>query len=223
MSNRALQERMLSALHPAHGEPPPLRWQQRKSAQTRQRLVEAGVDCLIERGYPGLTTAAVAERCAVSRGAMHHHFATRLDLVGAVVEHVFYQRMRRFLDDYFAALAQRGEELLVQIACETHWQSVQTREYAAYLELALAARTDGELAELFTPASRRYDQIWIGEMIEAFPQWEAHWDDLKLANDVTIALHMGMLLHRPVFGESERMERLQHLSTRIVQGLYRAS
>jgi AcrR family transcriptional regulator len=222
MINRDIQERMLSALHPAHGEPPPLRWQQRKSAQTRQRLVEAGVDCLIERGYPGLTTAAVAERCEVSRGSMHHHFPTRLDLVGAVVEHVFYQRMQRFLADYFIALKQRGEELLVEIACEAHWQSVQTREYAAYLELALAARTDVELAELFSPASRRYDQIWTAEMIEAFPQWEAHWDNLKMANDVTIALHMGMLLHRPVFGEGERLARLQQLATRIVQGLYAA-
>jgi AcrR family transcriptional regulator len=222
MTNRDIQDRMLSALHPAHGEPPPLRWQQRKSAQTRQRLVDAGVDCLIERGYVGLTTAAVAERCAVSRGAMHHHFPTRLELVGAVVEYVFYQRMRRFLDDYFAALAQRGEELLVEVACEAHWQSVQTREYAAFLELALAARTDGELAGLFTPASRRYDQIWIAEMIEAFPQWEAHWDNLKLANDVTTALHMGMVLHRPVFGDGERAQRLQRLATRVVQSLYEA-
>lgn len=222
MTNRDIQERMLSALHPAHGEPPPIRWQQRKSAQTRQRLVEAGVDCLIERGYPGLTTAAVAERCEVSRGAMHHHFATRMDLVGAVVDHVFYQRMRRFLDDYFEAIKQRGEELLVEIACEAHWQSVQTSEYAAYLELALAARTDGELAELFSPASRRYDQIWIGEMIEAFPQWKAHWDNLKLANDVTMALHMGMVLHRPVFRDAGRMARVQQVAIRIVQSLYEA-
>lgn len=220
MIERDIQARMLRALRPAHGEPPPPRWQQRKSAATRQRLVEAGVDCLIERGYSGLTTAAVAERGVVSRGAMHHHFPGRIDLVGAVVEHVFYQRMRCFLDDYFQALAQRGEELLVQIASEVHWQSVQTREYTAYLELALAARTDGELAGLFTPASCRYDQIWIGEMIEAFPQWQAHWDNLKLANDFTLALHMGMLLHRPVFGDGDRSARLQQLATRIVQELY---
>ncbi len=222
MSHRSIKERMLSAIRPTHGDPPPARWQQRKSAQTRQRLVDGGVQCLIQRGYAGLTTAAVAELCEVSRGAMHHHFATRLELVGAVIEHVLYQRMHRFLEDYFTALKRRGEELLVEIACESHWQSVQTNEYAAYLELTLAARTDVELAELFNPASRRYDQIWIGEMIEAFPQWKAHWDNLKLANDVTLALHMGMLLHRPVFGEGERMAQLQQVATRIVQSLYDA-
>jgi len=215
-----LQDRMLSALMPDHKSAPPARWQQRKSAQTRLRLVEAGVDCLVEGGYAGLTTAAVAERCAVSRGAMHHHFGTRLELVAAVVEHVFYQRMRRFLADYFAALAERGEELLVEVACEAHWISVQTREYSAYLELAVAARVDGELGVLFEPAARQYDEVWTREMIEAFPQWERHWEDFKLASDFTQAAHMGLLLHRAAFGEGERIERVRRLTTRVVRSLY---
>jgi AcrR family transcriptional regulator len=221
MSTDALQDRMLRAIRPGHKSDPPARWQQRKSAQTRLRLVEAAIDCLIEKGYPGLTTAAVAERCQVSRGAMHHHFATRLDLVGAVVEHVFYQRMERFLADYFAALREKGEELLIEIASEAHWLSVQTREYVAYLELAVAARTDSELDGLFTPASRRYDEVWTREMIEAFPQWERHWDALKLANDFTQATHMGLLLLHPTFG-GERLDQVRRLATKTVQELYEA-
>ncbi|MDE2597144.1 MAG: TetR/AcrR family transcriptional regulator [Sphingomonadales bacterium] len=220
MTVEALQDRMLSAMRPDHKSAPPARWQQRKSAQTRLRLVEAGIDCLVEGGYAGLTTSAVAERCAVSRGAMHHHFATRLDLVAAVVEHVFYQRMRHFLADYFAAMADRGEELLVEVACEAHWRSVQTREYAAYVELAVAARTDAELEARFTPAARQYDEVWTREMIEAFPQWQRHWEDFKVASDFTLAAHMGLLLHRPVFGDGERLERIRRLTTRVVQKLY---
>lgn len=220
MTVKALQDRMLSAIMPDHLSEPPARWQQRKSAQTRLKLIEAGVDCLLAGGYGGLTTLAVAERCAVSRGAMHHHFPTRMQLVSAVVEHVFYHRMRRFLGDYFAALAERGEELLVEVACEAHWQSVQTREYSAYLELAVAARTDAELAALFEPAARLYDEVWTREMIEAFPQWERHRDELKMANDFTQAVHMGLLLHRPVLGEGERLDRVRSLTTSVVRSLY---
>lgn len=211
---------MLRAMSPDHKSEPPARWQQRKSAQTRQRLIDAGVDCLLEGGYAGLTTASVAERCAVSRGTMHHHFQSRLELVAAVVDHVFYQRMRRFLTDYFAALAERGEELLVEIACDAHWQSVQTREYAAFLELAVAARTDRELAVLFEPAALLYDQIWTREMIEAFPQWESHWEDFKIASDFTQSAHMGLLLHKRVFGDGERLDRVRRLTTEVVRGLY---
>ena len=153
---------------------------------------------------------------------MHHHFATRLELVAAVVEHVFYHRMRFYLENYFAAVRGGGEELLVEIASEQHWHSVQTREYAVYLELAVAARTDAELEAFFAPAAQRYDEVWTNEMIEAFPQWRAHWDALKLASDFTMAAHMGLLLHAPTFGNGERLERVRELVARTVRSLYDA-
>lgn len=218
--SRILKDRVLSAISAGHKAEPPARWQQRKSAQTRQRLVEAGVDCLVENGYAGLTTAAVAERCAVSRGAMHHHFPTRLDLVGAVIEHLFYRRMANYLEDYFGSMVGRAEEERVHVASEAHWRSVQSREYAAYLELAVAARTDAELAALFEPAARNYDEVWTGEMIEAFPQWREQWQDLKLASDFTMALHMGLLLHRTSFGDEARVERVRDFAATAVRDLY---
>lgn len=216
----AIQERVLSALQPGHDSEAPAKWQQRKSARMRERLVRAAVDCLVEGGYPGLTTAAVAARCGVSRGAMHHHFPTRMELVAAVVDHVVFERMRTFLSDYFAAVDGRNGEALIELACEAHWRSVQTKDYAAWLELAAAARTDGELGAIFDPAARRYDEVWTSEMIEAFPQWQDHWDLLKLAHDFTSAMHAGMLLHAPIFGMEDRMARLQGFVARTMQQLY---
>ncbi|MCB2059839.1 MAG: TetR/AcrR family transcriptional regulator [Novosphingobium sp.] len=220
MNAQAIQLRMLKAMHPEHGAAPPEKWQQRKSAQTRQKLVAGGIDCLVEGGYSSLTTAAVAERCGVSRGAMHHHFPTRMELVAAVVDHVFYRHMALFLEDYFAALSERGEQLLFEVACEAHWRSVHRREYTAYLELAVAARTDVELATHFEPVSRRFDEVWTKEMIEAFPQWEAHWDVMKLASDLASSVHLGMLLQEPVFGNSDRMEQLRSFVIDAVRRLY---
>ncbi len=54
----------------------------------RARLLEATVDCLVERGFAGTTTTLVSERAGVSRGAQLHHFPTKNDLVVAAVEHV---------------------------------------------------------------------------------------------------------------------------------------
>lgn len=216
----AIQDRVLNALSPGSTTDAPEKWQQRKSAQMRDRLVLAAQDCLVDGGYPGLTTAAVAALSGVSRGAMHHHFATRLELVAALVEHVVHHRMRGFLADYFAAVEQRTDEPLIELACAAHWRSVQTRDYAAWLELAVAARTDRELAAIFEPVARRYDEVWTSEMIEAFPQWRQDWDRLKLAHDFTSAMHMGMLLHRPVFGAGERMERLRRFAAGVMQQLY---
>jgi AcrR family transcriptional regulator len=220
MTTERIQQRMLAAFRPGDATDLLPRWQQRKSAQTRLRLIEAAVECLVEGGYVGLSTAAVAVRCKVSRGTMHHHFATRLALVAAVVEHVFYQRMRSYLESYFTALRGGSEELLVEIACEQHWHSVQSREYAAYLELAVAARTDADLEACFAPAAQRFDEVWTSEMIEAFPEWRAHWDAFKLASDFTLAAHMGLLLHAPTFGSGERVERVRDLIAGVVRSLY---
>ena len=40
-------------------------------------------------------------------------------------------------------------------------------------------------------------------MIKSFPQWQAHWDMLQVANDFAMAAHMGLLLHAPVFMGAE--------------------
>ncbi|MFC0203757.1 TetR/AcrR family transcriptional regulator [Novosphingobium soli] len=228
MKAQSLQDRMLCALMPElHGEGAQDRasekWQQRKSALMRERLVSAAIDRLVENGYPGLTTAAVAAACEVSRGAMHHHFQTRMELVAAVVDHVVYHRMRTFLADYFDAVERRCDEPMIELACEAHWRSVQTRDYAAWLELALAARTDGELAAIFEPAARRYDAVWTSEMIEAFPQWREDWENLKLAHDFTSAIHAGMLLHQPIFASEPRMDRLRRFAARTMQELAESS
>ncbi|PNU06622.1 TetR/AcrR family transcriptional regulator [Novosphingobium guangzhouense] len=228
-----LQDRMLSALMPeVHatclGRLPENgsaeKWQQRKSARMRERLVGAAIDRLVEDGYPGLTTAAVATACEVSRGAMHHHFQTRMELVAAVVDHVVYHRMRTFLADYFDAVSRRKDEPMIELACDAHWRSVQTRDYAAWLELALAARTDTELAAIFEPAARRYDAIWTGEMIDAFPFWQddqgrQDWENLKLAHDFTSAIHAGMLLHQPIFADNARIDRLRRFAAHTMQRL----
>lgn len=65
---------------------------QDRSRATRQRLLEAAVACLAERGWAGATVSVVAERAGVSRGAAQHHFPTREDLFTAAVEYVAEQR-----------------------------------------------------------------------------------------------------------------------------------
>ena len=62
------------------------RSQAERSAATREALLDATIDCLIEEGYASTTTSRVAERAGLSRGAHLHHFQTRNALVAAAVE-----------------------------------------------------------------------------------------------------------------------------------------
>ena len=66
---------------------------QDRSRATRQRLLEAAIECLAELGWQGSTVAVVAERAGVSRGAAQHHFPTREDLFTSAVEYVSNERL----------------------------------------------------------------------------------------------------------------------------------
>ncbi|MEU3308731.1 TetR/AcrR family transcriptional regulator [Nocardiopsis sp. NPDC006832] len=65
---------------------------QERSRLTRARLMDAAVACLAERGVPGATVSAVAERAGVSRGAAQHHFPTREELLLAALRHMVDSR-----------------------------------------------------------------------------------------------------------------------------------
>lgn len=71
------------------------RRQEERSAATRHVLLEATVACLVDLGYTGTTSAAVAAKAGLSRGAQLHHFGTRDQLVVAAVEYLAQKRLRR--------------------------------------------------------------------------------------------------------------------------------
>jgi len=153
---------------------------------------------------------------------MHHHFASRGALVVGLIEHVFYRRMKHFLDEFMAELKKHqdaNEPVSPEVmAVELHWNSMQTKEFSAYLRLAVAARNDPELQKAFHPAARRFDEVWKEEMAHAFPQWEDRVELMQLASDITQSAHIGLLVHGFAIDE-HRMKRIQDELRRIVHGL----
>ncbi len=197
-----------------------MRWQQRKSAMTRESILKAATECLVELGYSGLTTIEVTKRAAISRGAMHHHFANRAELVAALIDFVLHRRLEFFLGEYLASLRDAEPSEAIRLATEMHWQSVLTPEYSAYLELAMAARTDAELADLLVPATKAFDKEWMDEMEKAFPQWDGRHEALHLASDFAAALHLGLLMNRPFLGDPERRSAVRQKLIAVVEQIY---
>ncbi len=65
---------------------------QDRSRATRQRLLEATVECLATRGFHATSVGVIAEAAGISRGALQHHFPTREDVIIAALEYVFERR-----------------------------------------------------------------------------------------------------------------------------------
>ena len=108
----------------------PARRQEERSRSTRQRVLEAAVECLVELGWSGTTTTVVAERAGVSRGAQLHHYRTKSALVVAAVEHLAERRAAELRAEA-AALSPGGDRVARTVdllASLVHRSAVRRRD-----------------------------------------------------------------------------------------------
>lgn len=109
-----------------------------RSQQTRDRILRAAVDSLIEDGYAATSIGAIQARADVSRGALLHQYPNKAQLLVDAVRHLSDQQMREIEQD---ATKEPSELDWTAIL----WRSFETPLFDAVLELWVAARTDEEL------------------------------------------------------------------------------
>ncbi|MEA2168052.1 MAG: hypothetical protein QOF76_1352 [Solirubrobacteraceae bacterium] len=129
--------------------------QQERSAATREALLDAAIECLIELGLERSSTGEISERAGLSRGAHLHHFQTRAILIAAAIE--------RLADRGIADLAAAFEHLPEddtrgEAALDTMWGLFNTPLFQCALALAVHAQTDPELHEALGPIEALSDR-----------------------------------------------------------------
>ncbi|MFE3899752.1 TetR/AcrR family transcriptional regulator [Streptomyces sp. NPDC059153] len=180
--------------------PPTRRTQQQRREETRQRLLDATIDCLVEHGFAGTTTQRVQERAGVSRGALLHHFASKADLLAAATHHVAELRLAhiRAETDGGAAHPEHGLALLRTAMSGPH--------FLAGLELWLAARTDPGLKAALLPAEREVGAAQRAVISDIFGPKVAAREDFAMFCESLLVLHRGLALtsvlrEDPAFGD----------------------
>lgn len=208
---------ILKALEPEGLAPEGPKWQQRKSSQTRTAILEATIDCLERHGYAQATMQLIAEFAKISRGAMTHHYASKQELISAVIDYLFYRRMAIFTKRVGSLTeSQRVDE---NLGIEQAWEGYFTREYKAYLELSVAARTDVELQQIFLPKAQRYDRMWREESTRVLPEWKGKPELLEHATDFVEATLEGLVLNSPIWANPEREAMLRALLAMVIRQL----
>ena len=209
---------LLALFEPEDLNPTGAGWQQRKSAQTRVSILEAAIDCLATHGYARTTTQLVAEAADISRGAMLHHYPTKGVLIEAIIAYCFFKRMEMLAE----GLRNISEMQRIQefAGLEILWRSYFTREHRAYLELAIASRTDAELSENFLPQARRFARIWREAGVKIFPEWAGDPQRLARASDLVEAVLEGMEFNHDMWNSPERIERLRVFLRYLVGQIY---
>lgn len=188
-------------------------WQARKSEATRHQIISAAISCIVESSYSNTTTMKIAEKAGLSRGAMLHHFPSKIDIIRAVVEYLHQKRLQAFRRSVDELPANQDR---VRLAVRSYWEHVNHPLYIAIFELAVAARTDDELRDILIPAQKAFDQAWYDTAREVFPEWQSDPEAFDLALNLTQQLMEGMSIsHFTHARETNEEALLVYLENRL--------
>jgi AcrR family transcriptional regulator len=178
--------------------------QVRKSRATRRAIIDTTIRCLMKHGYHGTTYIRIAEESGFSRGAMRHHFASRIDIIKAVVEHLHEKRLAAFRKAA-SAIPPGQDRNVANIAAL--WAHVNHPMFMVFIDLALAARRDRDLEAILRPAQENFRRECYYAALELFPEWLDRREQLRTAIEVSLYMMEGMVLDN-LEPDSENTQRL---------------
>lgn len=191
-------------------------WQAQKSAMTRDRILDAAINCFVELGYTNVTTAKVASSAGVSRGAMLHHFPSKTELIQAAVEYLH----DKLLEDYTKRVAGIPASLKGKkrrrAGIDAYWDHLTGDLFTVYHELCVASRTDPELQTILENSQQLFEKHVHDSNTEMFEEWNDRGDRYLLAMDVTKFMMEGMAAGQLMTNRDERITRLlNYLADRL--------
>jgi AcrR family transcriptional regulator len=186
---------------------PTSRTQEERSAETRERLLDATIACLLELGYTGTSTTEVCQRTGLSRGALLHHFPTKQVLV---IEAVRRLVARMGIENLAHAAGVAPTEDPLDRMFDVIWTNFRQPLFHAVLELWIAARTDPELHASLHSAERERGR-GIAVLYESIAGIAAERADFADLLQLTLHLMRGMALQRLMRPDDRERERLYAL------------
>ena len=128
---------------------------QRRSRETLERILQAGVDLLIEGGWTAVTVSEVARRAKVSIGTLYGRFDSRdaliLAIQGRVLSNIEWDKDTAFNDPQWATV---GPERAVEVAV-TSMGSIFMRHQKVLRALTARSHFDAEIMRRGTASAMR--------------------------------------------------------------------
>jgi AcrR family transcriptional regulator len=180
--------------------------QQARAMATRERLLEAALQVLHERGYADTTTTAVCEQARASRGAQLHHFPSKAELVRATIEHLATKRAAELRAEALTIPA-GGDRITAALALLE--KAFTGRLYTVALEVWVAARTDPELRAALAPLERRIGRELFQLTLDVLDV-DGTDPDVREAVQLTLELMRGLGVAGLLTDDRRRRQRLLH-------------
>lgn len=144
--------------------------QRERRERTLERVLDAALELMLERGYANLRTGDIAERAGVSRGAQTHYFPTKQELAVAAAARamtVAIEEARAAAERTRGADRRAVLDAFVAHAEQFYFES----SYSAMIDILMASRIDPAIAGDFRALINRtrgdLERIWSAALADA--------------------------------------------------------
>jgi AcrR family transcriptional regulator len=133
-----------------------------KSKATQDRIINAVIGLIREKGYVAASSTEIAKRAGVTWGAVQHHFGGKEEILGEVLERS-HRKFQQSLGD--ARLSSGTPKARVAKYVDLAWEHYRGDEYMATMEILLASRRHaGAVADISMSRSRA-EHLALGRRI----------------------------------------------------------
>jgi TetR/AcrR family transcriptional regulator, regulator of cefoperazone and chloramphenicol sensitivity len=132
-----------------------------KREVTREKVIQAAIDCIYRDGFHAAHTNRIAEEAGVSWGVLQYHFGDKDGLLQAVIDHIF--------DDFAATLeatSLQGDDLQQRVRqlIDVVWALVSKKEYRVSIAILRNAGKDNSSSingqKQLSRWAKKTSQLW---------------------------------------------------------------
>ncbi|MDP6978740.1 MAG: TetR/AcrR family transcriptional regulator [Myxococcota bacterium] len=183
------------------------RTQAERTAATRDALITATLELLVESGWAGITSVAVCSRAGLTRGAFVHHFDGLPALFSAA------------LDSRYAALSAKAggggprPTSVAELVTQT-WETMTALDFKVVIEAWLAAANDPTLGAAIGPVIERFAKLVHPDQRADLLVDDAAQSFFLMARETMLGLSLGRATNRgrPLEHEARVLEQLVRLA-----------
>jgi TetR/AcrR family transcriptional regulator, transcriptional repressor for nem operon len=168
---------------------------------TANRIIAAGRQLIMRRGYHGFSYADIAEAIDIRKASIHHHFPAKTDLVIAVLD-----EWREALDADVAALQASGADAIAQLrAYIGHWERCIADDTAPFCVAGMLGAELPSLPEEIAQAVKAFfDSLtsWLEQVFESGVQKDLIKLDSPVQTEAAmlVSLVYGAMLSARAYG-----------------------
>lgn len=169
------------------------RTQEERSATTREKVINATIDCIVEEGLHNATAARIAARSGVTWGAIVHQFGDKDSVLLAVIERnaeVFLNYLASALEHVGPTLPERMNTLI-----DVTWKYINEPAALAFNELVIYNRvnTNPQLMQQQDQLTNRQAEIMWDRFFHEFGVAPAVLENTR---NYTLATLLGLSILR---------------------------